>query len=167
MDTRQGRCGEYSNLFGLFCRAVGFETRLVLDLSDHLWTEVRLGDHWIMADSCEGIIDKPSMYEYGWGKDGLCYMIAIASDHVADVTPRYTRKFLTDEFQTRRRTHTTSENATMHILRELNQDLRQNLTKSAAEELDCRWRLEDAELHILKQSTEWTPQEKEVVSADP
>lgn len=160
MDTRKGRCGEYSNLFGLFCRAAGFETRLVLDLSDHLWTEVRLGDNWIMADSCEGIIDKPSMYEYGWGKDGLCYMIAIASDHVVDVTPRYTRKFLTDDFQTRRRTHTTSENATAHIIRELNQELGQNLTKSAREELNRRRQLEDAELQLFKQSTDWTPQEK-------
>jgi len=160
MDTRTGRCGEYSNLFGLFCRSVGLETRLVLDLSDHLWTEVRLGDNWIMADSCEGIIDKPSMYEYGWGKDGLCYMIAIASDQVVDVTPRYTRKFLTDEFQTRRRTHTTSENATTLILYELNQELKQNLSKSALEELDRRRRLEDAELQLFKQSTDWTPQEK-------
>lgn len=77
LTTRKGRCGEYSNLFGLVCRAVGFETRLVLDLSDHLWTEMRLGDSWIMADACEGIIDKPSMYEYGWGKGGLSYMIGI------------------------------------------------------------------------------------------
>eukprot|EP00429_Kryptoperidinium_foliaceum_P006015 CAMPEP_0176014200 /NCGR_PEP_ID=MMETSP0120_2-20121206/6700_1 /TAXON_ID=160619 /ORGANISM="Kryptoperidinium foliaceum, Strain CCMP 1326" /LENGTH=1189 /DNA_ID=CAMNT_0017347133 /DNA_START=97 /DNA_END=3666 /DNA_ORIENTATION=- len=160
LETRKGRCGEYSNLFGLFCRAAGFETRLVLDLSDHLWTEVRIGDNWIMADSCEGIIDKPSMYEYGWGKDGLCYMIAIASDHVVDVSPRYSRKFLTDDFQTRRRTHTTSENATAHILRELNQNLQRNLPKAALDELDRRRRLEDAELQICKQSTEWTAQEK-------
>ena len=63
LETKQGRCGEYSNLFGLFCRSVGLETRLILDLSDHLWTEVRLGDSWIMVDSCEGIIDKASMYD--------------------------------------------------------------------------------------------------------
>ncbi len=160
LETRTGRCGEYSNLFGLFCRAVGFETRLILDLSDHLWTEVRIGDNWVMADACEGIIDKPSMYEYGWGKDGLCYMIAIGSDHVTDVTTRYTRKFLTDDFQTRRRAHTTTENATTRILYELNQVLRRNLTKAALDELTWRQQFEEAELQLYKQSTEWTPQEK-------
>lgn len=113
-----------------------------------------------MADACEGIIDKPSMYEYGWGKDGLSYMIAISSDHIADVTPRYTRKFLTDNFQTRRRTHTTSENATVKIIYELNQELQRNLTRSSLEELRRRQQLEDAELQLCKQSTEWTQQEK-------
>lgn len=162
LDTRKGRCGEYSNLFGLFCRAVGFETRLVLDLSDHLWTEVRLGDSWIMADSCEGIIDKPSMYEYGWGKEGLCFMIAMAWDHVVEVTPRYSRKILSDDFQNKRRTHTTSENATQAVIQEVNSELQRNLTmsKTAIEELGRRRKLEEAELQFLKQSTEWTEQEK-------
>ncbi|KAG7362661.1 thioredoxin-like protein [Nitzschia inconspicua] len=160
LETRRGRCGEYSNLFGLFCRSVGFETRLVLDLSDHLWTEVRLGDSWIMADACEGIIDKPSMYEYGWGKSGLCYMMAIGHDEVVDVTPRYTRAFLTDEFQTRRREHTTSEEMSSKIIQYLNQDLQKKMTKTRAEEVARRKKMEDAELNHSKQLTEWTDNEK-------
>lgn len=119
-----------------------------------------MGETWIMADSCEGVINKASMYEDGWGKKGLCYMIAIAKDHVIDVTPRYTRKFLSDDFQTRRRTHTTSENATSYILQQITQDLQQNLTQNARDELDRRRQLEETELQLYKQSTDWTQQEK-------
>lgn len=163
LETRKGRCGEYANLFGLFCRAAGFETRLVLDWSDHLWTEVRLGDSWVMADGCEGVIDKPSMYEHGWGKDTLCYMMGIGLDHVVDVTPRYTRKFMTTDFQTRRREHTTSEDVTDSILQKLNEHMRSHpsgLPKSRLEELSRRKTLEDAELQQFKKATEWTDQEK-------
>ena len=161
LETREGRCGEYSNLFGLFCRSVGFETRLVLDLTDHLWTEVRLeGDSWIMADACEGIIDKPSMYEYGWDKDGLCYMIAIGSNHILDVTPRYTRQYLSEEFQNRRRSHTSSEDVSALILRQLNMQLQENLTLSQKEELAQHLAVEGVELHANIQAMEWTEEEK-------
>lgn len=64
-SSRRGRCGEYANLFGAYCRAVGFDTRYCLDLTDHVWVEVwsvRMGK-WIHADSCEGLIDRPNMYE--------------------------------------------------------------------------------------------------------
>lgn len=163
LETRQGRCGEYANLFGLFCRAVGFETRLVLDWSDHLWTEVRLGDSWFMADACEGVIDKPSMYEHGWGKDGLSYMIGIGRDHVVDVTPRYTRQYMTDDFQTRRRAHTKSEETSERILEQLNDNMKKHptmLAKSRVDELERRRKFEDTELRRFKQATEWTDQEK-------
>mmetsp|Transcript_16053 Transcript_16053/g.40253 ORF Transcript_16053/g.40253 Transcript_16053/m.40253 type:complete len:1064 (+) Transcript_16053:731-3922(+) len=163
LETRQGRCGEYANLFGQFCRSAGFETRLVLDWSDHLWTEVRLGDSWVMADACEGVIDQPSMYEHGWGKDGLSYMVGIGRDHVVDVTPRYTRQFMTEEFQTRRRTITESEETSERILQQLNQRLRTHptmLPKTRVEELERRWKLEEGELQKHKQATGWTEQDK-------
>jgi len=136
---------------------------MVLDWSDHLWTEVRLGDSWVMADGCEGVIDKPSMYEHGWSKDGLSYMIGIGHDHVVDATPRYTRQFMMTDFQTRRREYTTSEEIGESMLQKFNEHMRTNpvmLSKLRVAELMRRQKLEDAELQQYKQATEWTDQEK-------
>lgn len=57
--------GEYANLFGCLCRAVGFDTRYISDFTDHVWTEVRVvhegKEEWIMVDSCEGVVNEPSV----------------------------------------------------------------------------------------------------------
>jgi hypothetical protein len=161
-ETKQGRCGEYANLFGCICRSVGLETRLVLDFSDHVWTEVRLGDSsWHMVDSCEGALDQPSMYEHGWGKGPkLSYMIGIACDHVSDVTPRYTRNYMTEAFQMRRRAHTLSEEASARALQLVNAKLQSGWSTAKREEMARRNKLEDAELQLCKQSTGWTEPEK-------
>mmetsp|Transcript_20864 Transcript_20864/g.51228 ORF Transcript_20864/g.51228 Transcript_20864/m.51228 type:complete len:1124 (+) Transcript_20864:1238-4609(+) len=161
LETKKGRCGEYSNLFGLFCRSTGLETRLVLDLSDHLWTEVYIGeqDSWVMADGCEGVIAEPSMYEHGWGKKELCYMVGIAQDHILDVTPRYTRAFLSEEFQNRRRIHTSSEDISRQIFQHLNQTMLQSQPKFRQKALEMQNQVEQAELQLLQQATRWTEQE--------
>jgi len=159
LETRKGRCGEYANLFGLYCRAVGFEVRYCADFTDHVWVECLVDDDWIMADACEGLIDKVSMYEDGWGKD-LSYIIGVTTDSVMDVTPRYTRKWFSPDFQARRRAVTSSEEQSQHIVKQCNATLQKSCSKNRCEELNRRMEREQSMLSSYQQATEWTDEEK-------
>jgi hypothetical protein len=82
-----------------------------------VWTEVNLSGEWVHVDSCEGVVGENSMYEAGWGKK-LSYVLAFTPHHVTDVTARYTCH--DGDLQARRRTVTSSEEAGITILRDLN-----------------------------------------------
>jgi peptide-N4-(N-acetyl-beta-glucosaminyl)asparagine amidase len=178
LGTRRGRCGELANLFGLLCRAVGLETRYILDVTDHVWTEVRVGDDWLMVDSCEGVVDEPSvrkmtargaleefwlmifvaslqMYEAGWGKK-LIYIVAVAADHCCEVTWRYTRQGHRDDFEERRRLHCSSEVMGEGMIREEHERLVTGLTSRAQEDLQKRLAQEAKLLSGFRQLHEWT-----------
>ena len=90
LETRTGRCGEFANCFSLICRALDYETRYVLDWTDHVWTEIwsPSQNRWIHCDSCEAAFDEPRLYSEGWGKS-LSFVVAFSVDGVADVSKRY------------------------------------------------------------------------------
>ena len=158
LETKKGRCGEYANLYGAFCRSAGFETRYVMDFTDHVWVEVWSNEtnRWIMADGCEGKIDEPSMYEKGWGKN-LCYNLAFTIDSVTDVTMRYTRKFHSSDFQARRRQFSVSEEQSNMIVAQQNGIVRskKNLPTTRIDELDRRVRLEKQFLENTLKQDSW------------
>lgn len=156
--SRRGRCGEFANLFGTYCRALGFDTRYLLDFTDHVWTEVWSvrQQRWIHADSCEGLVDRANMYEQGWGKK-LNYAIGATHDSVADVTKRYTRKFYSDEFQARRREFATDENTSDRAFLQMDGALRQmnNIGKGRLEELEKRKKAEEKFFATVQSSMVW------------
>jgi len=90
METRTGRCGEWANAFTQLCIALGHTARLVLDWTDHVWTEVWIEEYqrWVHCDSCEPLFDQPLTYEQGWGKQ-LTYTIAFSNQELVDTTRRY------------------------------------------------------------------------------
>ncbi|KAG2388361.1 hypothetical protein C9374_000525 [Naegleria lovaniensis] len=122
LETRRGRCGEWAQCFTLCARALGYDSRFVLDWTDHVWTEVFLDGSWVHCDSCEGVLDSPLMYESGWQKK-LSYVIAFSVEEVVDVTKRYTQHFYDNEFQKRRRDVGISEEFLLETLRSLNSQL--------------------------------------------
>lgn len=89
-ESRTGRCGEYANCFTALCIALGHDARLILDWTDHVWTEVFIEEfqRWVHLDSCENAFDTPLVYEKGWGKH-LTYCIGFSTQEIVDVTPRY------------------------------------------------------------------------------
>jgi len=86
----RGRCGEFSILFTSLCLAHWYRARLILDMSDHVWTEVwdELQKRWIHVDPSEKHIDNPFMYERDWKKN-LTEIYAFENGTIENVTKNY------------------------------------------------------------------------------
>lgn len=89
LETRRGRCGEYSNLFQRILRLLGYQTRWVADYTGHVWVEALIlsesstgNDRWVHVDPCEAAIDEPMIYQ-SWGKN-LSYIVAVG-DPLSDI----------------------------------------------------------------------------------
>ncbi|CAM9361779.1 unnamed protein product [Discosporangium mesarthrocarpum] len=91
LETRRGRCGEYSVLMLHLLEALGYSCRWVVDWEDHVWLEASIGGRWVHIDPCEAAVDEPLLYE-SWGKQQT-YILAFSPQEVVDVTSTYTSDF--------------------------------------------------------------------------
>ena len=86
----KGKCGEFSIIFTALCLAHNYRARLILDMSDHVWTEVwnEKQKRWVHVDPSEKKIDDPEMYERDWKKD-LKEVYAFENGNMQNVTSQY------------------------------------------------------------------------------
>ena len=92
LETKTGRCSEWSNLFGGILYTCGFKTRLINNFEDHVWNEFYNEEEkrWIHIDSCEEAYDTPLVYEQGWGRV-MTFILGMSDDGLVEVTPRYVK----------------------------------------------------------------------------
>lgn len=90
IEYGQGKCREFSILFTAVCLANNYRARIILDLSDHVWTEVWDSKQhtWMHVDPSEKRINDPEMYERDWKKD-LKEVYAFEDGRQQDVTQKY------------------------------------------------------------------------------
>jgi hypothetical protein len=88
LQTKMGRCGEFSDVAASVFTMLGYDSRLVVDYTDHVWVELNLPDkhgvtRFTHADPSEGILDQPYLYEDNW-KKRLTFVFAHTPDSVED-----------------------------------------------------------------------------------
>jgi hypothetical protein len=86
----KGRCGEFSILYTALCLAHSYRARLILNMGDHVWTEIwdNKQERWIHVDPSEKRVDDPLMYERDWKKN-LTEIYAFENGKVENVTQNY------------------------------------------------------------------------------
>jgi hypothetical protein len=98
-ETRCGRCGECAFFFYAYCRARGWNVRLVLaDFqqcpTDHVWNEVYVPQEcrWVHVDYYHNLVDNPLWYEKELGTV-IPYAIGVNEHELRDVTQSYTANY--------------------------------------------------------------------------
>ncbi len=82
-----GRCGEYQDMRAAAARTGLVPTTCTLNSAeDHVWNEF-WNKRWIHWD---GAVDRPMMYENGWGKTISSVWNTRGDGHIWPVTPKYT-----------------------------------------------------------------------------
>lgn len=90
LKTREGRCGEWANLYTAVLNAIGIHARLVLDFTDHVWTEYYDENYgWRHVDVTIPTVGDPLYYQKVWKKK-LSFVIAFGPDKIEDRTRYYT-----------------------------------------------------------------------------
>lgn len=116
---------------------------------------MNLSGEWVHVDSCEGVVGEKSMYEAGWGKS-LSYVLAFTTQHVTDVTPFYTAKWNDSDFQARRRSVTSSEEAGSAILLQVNDEVGRKLTDKERDLVQYQAEFERKILMDAKMKNSWS-----------
>ena len=111
---------------------MNYETRYVLDWTDHVWTEIwsEEQNRWIHCDSCEAAFDEPRLYSEGWGR--VCHLLLHLQSIAADASRRYQK--MDDEMLERRRAIVRDDEfvskSNREVLRNASNELRRRETSS-------------------------------------